>query len=407
MAVRRSAFERVGRFDESIHGRGEEEDWERRYCRSGGRIRYLARAGLDHRRTAEDSRLGVLARSAYRLGRTARRYDVRKDTVPPLAAELRILTGCLWHTLRRRCGYGIVMTAHAAGRIREALPGKARRQATAEQIAARTQPPNDFLSGTSGEVSGIRAVAAAFVADALADLYELALQRRRRLRRAAARWPRRRVLVLAVEREDAPNLLAEARRELLRSRHDVTFVSTTIGGRGKFENLNALMADTPPDGYDWLLVVDDDVALPRDFLDNFIFLAERFQLRLAQPAHRRRSHAAWQVTRRQVRSVLRETGYVEIGPVTAFAAATFESLLPFPDLRFGWGLCAHWSALAEQRGWRIGVVDATAVRHGLRIVASSYRREDAIAEGRRFLADRPYHPTPQLQRTLAAHRTWA
>jgi hypothetical protein len=215
------------------------------------------------------------------------------------------------------------------------------------------------------------------------------------------------VLVLAVEREDAPNLLAAARRELLGSRHQVTFVTTPMGGRGKFENLNALMAKASPEGYDWLLVVDDDVALPKGFLDNFVFLAERFQLRLAQPAHRRRSHAAWQVTRRQVRSVLRETGYVEIGPVTAFSAATFASLLPFPDLRFGWGLCAHWSALAEQRGWRIGVVDATAVRHGLRIVASSYRREDAIAEGRGFLADRPYHPTPQLQRTLAAHRTWA
>ena len=33
-------------------------------------------------------------------------------------------------------------------------------------------------------------------------------------------------------------------------------------------------------------MVDDDVVLPRGFLDRFLFLAERFGLQLAQPAHR-------------------------------------------------------------------------------------------------------------------------
>lgn len=275
---------------------------------------------------------------------------------------------------------------------------------TATAGAHRAQ--DDFLSGESGEVSGLRATSKALSADALTDAYELALLRRPRLRRAAARWPRRRVLVLAIERTDAPNLLARARRELLRTRHAVSFASTAVEGRGKFENLNRLLSEHPAAGHDWLLVVDDDVALPRGFLDAFIFLAERFQLRLAQPAHRQRSHAAWEVTRQRVRSVARETRYVEIGPVTAFQAATFDVLLPFPDLRFGWGLCAHWSAVAEQQGWRIGVVDATPVRHGLRRVASSYRHADAVAEGRRFLSDRPYNPASELQQTLVTHRTW-
>jgi hypothetical protein len=276
---------------------------------------------------------------------------------------------------------------------------------TAQRPSTRPRA-DDFLSGTSGEVSGIRATATAIAADAVADAYEIALRRRRRLRRAAERWPRRRVVVLAVERRGAPNLLADAHRELLRSRHQVSFHKTTTGTRGKFENLNALLREHPPEGHDWLIVIDDDVSLPSGFLDSFLFLAERFQLRLAQPAHRRRSHAAWQVTRRQVMSVARETNYVEIGPVTAFQAITFPALLPFPELRFGWGLCAHWSALAQQRDWRIGVVDATAVRHGLRRIASSYPREDAIAEARGFLSERPYNPAPVLQRTRAAHRTW-
>jgi glycosyltransferase involved in cell wall biosynthesis len=121
MAIRRRGFELTGPFDESLLGRGEEEDWQRRYAQRGGRVRYLATAGLDHRRTASDSTLRVLARGAYGHGRAARRYDVRKGTAPALAAELRTLTGCLWHIVRRRCANGVSLAAHSAGRLREAL----------------------------------------------------------------------------------------------------------------------------------------------------------------------------------------------------------------------------------------------------------------------------------------------
>jgi len=121
MAVRRSAFDRLGLFDEELHGRGNEEDWEFRYTSVGGRIRYLARAGLDHRRTRDDARLGVLARAAYGQGREARRHDVRVGKPRPIQTELRILAGCAWHTVRRRCAYGIVMGARTAGSLREAL----------------------------------------------------------------------------------------------------------------------------------------------------------------------------------------------------------------------------------------------------------------------------------------------
>ena len=121
MAIRRTALERVGWFDESIHGRGEEEDWQRRHRAAGGRIRYLAAAGLEHRRTAHDATVHRLARAGYALGRSARRYDVRKGEVPSLRGELRTLAGCLWHVVRRRCAVGLVLAAHAAGRVRETL----------------------------------------------------------------------------------------------------------------------------------------------------------------------------------------------------------------------------------------------------------------------------------------------
>src|SRR5947209_7151641 len=100
--------------------------------------------------------------------------------------------------------------------------------------------PELFLSGTAGKVTGVRAVTRAVARDGWADAVAAAYGVPWRLRRAAARWPARRVLVLAVERDDAPNLLAAARREIEASHHQVQFVSRTVGGRGKFENLDAL-----------------------------------------------------------------------------------------------------------------------------------------------------------------------
>ena len=262
-------------------------------------------------------------------------------------------------------------------------------------------------SGTSGLVFGVRATTRAAIRDGAAGAFDLAALRQPRLRRAAARWPRRRVLAISVQRTDVPNLLPAAREELLRSRHEVTFAYAEAGDRGRFENLNALLAEHPAVGHDWLLVIDDDVALPRGFLDAFMFLSERFQLRLAQPAHRAHSHAAWQITRRRPQAVVRETRFVEIGPVVAFHHVTFEALLPFPPLRFGWGLDQHWSALALQYGWRIGVVDATPIRHGLRRIAASYGHDEAMAEARRFLDGRPYTAAADAQRTLVMHRSWS
>jgi GT2 family glycosyltransferase len=405
MAVRRRALELVGPFDPALAGCGEEEDWQHRYRARGGRTRYLARAALDHRRVGADAGVRSLARAAYFRGRSARRYDVAKGSAPGVAGELRILAGCAWHVVRRRCLNGVVMGAHAAGRVWEGVAGGGFGGGAVGGGGA-APGADDFVSGHSGYVAGVRATSRTIAADAALDAIALARGEPWRLRRAAREWPRRRVLVLGVERTDQRNLLASARAELQRSRHEVDFASVEVGDRGKFENLNALLADHPADGHDWVLAIDDDVALPSGFLDVFLFLVERFDLALAQPAHRRRSHAAWDVTRRQPASVVRETAFVEIGPVVAFGAVTFDSLLPFPPLRVGWGLDAHWSAIARERGWRIGVVDATPVRHALRPIAGAYSRDNALAEARAFLAERPYTPSREAGRTLAVHRSW-
>jgi GT2 family glycosyltransferase len=394
MAIRRAALERVGPFDEGLDLYGDEEEWQARLRAAGGRIRYVAAAALDHRRSRPDTTLRALAGAAHARGRNSRRFDARRGDPPSLARELRVLAGCLWHAARRLCGNGLIMAAHSAGRVAEALdPAPA--------------PGPDFLSGRSGTVGGRRATLLG-LEDAALDARDVLSGRRAGLAHAARTLPpRRRVLVAGVDRPELDGLMEAARAELAGSRHEVEFaIAPAAAGRGKFENLNAQLAAHPAQDHDWLLVIDDDVELPPNFLDVLLFCAERYELRIAQPAHRRRSHAAWPVTRRRAGSVARETAFVEIGPVTAFHAATFDDLLPFPALRMGWGLDVHWAALARERGWRIGVVDAVPVGHALRPSATEYDRDRATAEAREFLAGRPYLPAAEADRTLAVHRTW-
>jgi hypothetical protein len=429
MTVRRGALERVGPFDATLGLYGDEQEWQERLlakARNGGQpgasgsdsscadapILYVAAAALDHRRSPTDARLRSLARAARAQGRASRRYDAWRGEAPPLYRELRTLAGCLGHVVRRRCPAGLTMVAHSLGRLEQGV--RERRQPPARRAEENfrrgeedlCRAEEDFLSGESGTVGGLDALRREAV-DTLIDARELLEGRRLRLARAARRSPpRRRVLVLGVERPERRAMAGAIRAELLRSRHNVELRIGLPGELGKFENLNRLLAAHPAAECDWLLVVDDDVVLPRGFLDRLLFLAERFDLQLVQPAHRARSHAAWRVTRRRRGAVARQTPFVEIGPVTAFARATFPTLLPFPDVRMGWGLDLHWAALAREHGWRCGVLDAVAIRHSAAPAGDAYPRAAAVAEARALLAERPYLKAAEAQTTLLTHRRW-
>ena len=331
MTIRRAAFAAVGEFDERRSGAGDEEVWQRAHLAAGGRIRYVAGAAVWHRRAAVDATVRALARSAFRRGRQARRLDQEDGREPSVAGELRVLAGCLWHAGRRRCENGLVMAAHTAGRIRAAVArpvDQDRGGSIHRDTLDRGDRADDFLSGESGTIGGRRDLvrgAADLVLDAQLLLGRLLdgqlrpgrlldgqrpLARLRDGRRPPSRLAtnleaaqgqpaRRRVLVLTIARADHRDDVRRAATELHGSAHDVTIDSCLPGEHGKFENVNALLAHHRLADYDWLIVADDDIELPRGFLDRFLGLAERFDLRLAQPAHRIRSHAAWRLTRRR------------------------------------------------------------------------------------------------------------
>jgi hypothetical protein len=296
-------------------------------------------------------------------------------------------------------------------------------------VTAAPPAPEAFLSGRVGHVGSRRALAMSAL-DRLLDLELRARRVPRRLDRVAREVPERRVLALSVYRPASTRMAAIA-VELRRSRHRVRLalgstaaspaprgalapgaeppaaltrqtLATGLTG-GKFENLDLLLREAGDD-YDWLLLVDDDVVLPERFVDRLLGVAERLDLALAQPAQTLRSHAAWPVTRRRPLVLARETGFVEIGPVTALRRDAAEALTPFPRLRFGWGLDLHWAALARERGWRLGVVDALPVRHDEAGVAAAYSHSDAVEEAAGFLAGRAFVPSAEAGRTLALHR---
>jgi hypothetical protein len=282
-----------------------------------------------------------------------------------------------------------------------------------------TRPdPETFLAGDAGDVTHPwRSTKRRLGELAYEALDTLSGTRRRAARLARSATPQRKVLVIGVYRPGS--LLAEALPALLSERHRVRIALGSTGPAdeplrehtvaenldgGKFENLNRLLEASGAETPDWTIAIDDDVRVPRDFLDRFVGVCEAFELDLAQPAQSLRSHSAWKVTRRRPATLVRETRFVEIGPVTAFGRAAAAELLPFPELRYGWGLDLHWAALAAKRGWRLGVVDALPVRHEFGVVAAAYAREDAVEEAARFLAERPYLPSERAGDVVAVHR---
>ena len=282
--------------------------------------------------------------------------------------------------------------------------------------SSATPDPASFLSGDAGDVADPWRRAKRTAGELAFATVDALAGTRRRTARLARDTPERDVLVIGVYRPGSS--MPDALHALNSDTHNVRVALGSTGaadaalrpqtvaeelGGGKFENLNRIL-EAATHTADWVVVVDDDVRLPRAFLDRFVAVCEVFGLDLAQPAQTLRSHSAWKVTRRRPASLVRETRFVEIGPVTAFNRRAAAELLPFPELRYGWGLDLHWAAVAAQRGWRMGVVDAVPVRHESGLVAAAYPREDAEAEAARFLADRPYLSSKRADEVLAVHR---
>jgi hypothetical protein len=253
-------------------------------------------------------------------------------------------------------------------------------------------------------------------ADLALDARQRAMGIGRELDALAAEGPRREVLVLSIYGGDGEHLEA-ALRPVRESVHNVRVALGAMGSAapslasetvledlegGKFANLNRVAEQAGPLAADWILILDDDIAVDRHFLDRLLVVAERFRLTLAQPALSRASYGWWNVNRRRP-DLVRQTRFVEIGPALLMHRDTYKELAPFPEEGMGWGLCLHWAAVAEQRGWRLGVIDAVPVRHESRRVAAAVDVVAARAAAERMLAERDHITYREAETVLAQH----
>lgn len=225
---------------------------------------------------------------------------------------------------------------------------------------------------------------------------------RRQSRRVAASGPVCRVLITTVQ---VPGREADAARVLeglAQTRHRVDFAPIAMGDRGKFDNVNAALEQFDLRQYDWVIVTDDDITTPAGFLDECLHLAALGDLKIFQPAHRFHSYATFKLTQRQWNRLARITHFVESGPLTAFHRDAAAALIPFPSMRWAWGLDVYWSEIARREGWNIGIIDAVPIRH-LRPIANAYGFFTAMEEAERFLGQRGIdRPKEDILRTVQA-----
>jgi glycosyltransferase involved in cell wall biosynthesis len=159
----------------------------------------------------------------------------------------------------------------------------------------------------------------------------------------------------------------------------------------KFVLLNRLLAEIEIERYRYLLVVDDDIELPPGFLDRFLAIQEVRDFTLAQPARTHDSYTDHQFVNQLMGVESRCTRFVEIGPLFSLRRDGFASLLPFDeDAPMGWGLDFVWPVVLEHHGRRLGIVDATPVRHALRKPVSTYDYTETQTAMQVFLARRSH-----------------
>lgn len=222
--------------------------------------------------------------------------------------------------------------------------------------------------------------------------------------------PRRKVLVAGVylaDRRNTVNHLVSAfsasRRFEVTQRWvavageppDATVAAVTVARRlaiaPKFTILNDVLARWGWRGFDFVLVCDDDIVLPRGFLDAFFSYQTRCDFALAQPARTRTSHADRKFVRAMRGVRARRTRFVEIGPLFSIRADLAARLLPFDEASpMGWGYDFVWPVIAESAGLHLGIVDATPVDHSLRGQASAYSSGEASRAMIAYLKNKPH-----------------
>lgn len=127
MAIRRSAFGRIGLFNPALVWRGDEDNWLHRLHDEGGRVLYVPGGLVWHRRLQSDLRLWRLLKTRFGWG--VGQIQFKRETGVPFRprAELRALRAALAHAYRDRCTGGLLQAAIKVGALWGACFGELRK----------------------------------------------------------------------------------------------------------------------------------------------------------------------------------------------------------------------------------------------------------------------------------------
>jgi len=168
-------------------------------------------------------------------------------------------------------------------------------------------------------------------------------------------------------------------------------VTSLQKGTPKFILLNALLAKEDLTTYDFIIVCDDDIVLPENFLERYLDAVTRYDFAMAQPARTHNSYIDHHFVNQLDGLMARRTRFVEIGPLFSIRKDLYGLLLPFDERSpMGWGYDFVWPCLIEGQGLRMGIVDATPVEHSMRRPVKNYRYEEALKAMEEYLAGRPH-----------------
>jgi GR25 family glycosyltransferase involved in LPS biosynthesis len=159
-----------------------------------------------------------------------------------------------------------------------------------------------------------------------------------------------------------------------RHRADADYYESRPGP--KWPGIAALLAEHPClfERYDAVWFPDDDLLADASSLNRLFAFFCAFRLNLAQPALTRDSYFTWSTLLQQPGCHVRYNGFVEV-MAPLFSREALRVCAPtFSQSRSGWGLDWVWPTLCRRAGLgRIGIVDATPVRHTRPVGGELYR----------------------------------
>ena len=172
----------------------------------------------------------------------------------------------------------------------------------------------------------------------------------------------------------------------------------------KFIVLNKLLSTEPLDSYDFIIISDDDISLPSDFLDRYLSIVVKHDFAIAQPARTHSSYIDHHFVEQLTGLEARRTRFVEIGPLFSVRRDVYPVIFPFDESTYmGWGYDFVWPCLMEKLKKRMGIVDATPVEHSMRKSVKNYKYDDAKKTMEQYLSKNPHLSREEAFRILESY----